>query len=148
MTEDEMAGWHHWLDGHEFEQTPGVGNGQETLACCSPWGCKESDTGEWLNYTVHGILQAIKLEWVAFPFFRGSSQPRHWTLGLLHCRQILYQLSHEGTSIKCFCYSFLTGNSEPVEKCVASDGGGNVGSWNLENSVPRLFILPLSLYPY
>ena len=49
--EDEMVGWHHWLDGHEFEQAPGVGDGQGILACCSPWGCKESDTTEWLNRT-------------------------------------------------------------------------------------------------
>jgi len=38
--EDEMAGWHHWLDGHEFEQTLGVGDGQGSLVCCSPWGCR------------------------------------------------------------------------------------------------------------
>ena len=44
MTEDEMVGWHHWLDGHEFEQAPGVGDGQAGLACCSPWGCRELDT--------------------------------------------------------------------------------------------------------
>ena len=49
MTEDEMVGWHHWLDGHEYEQAPGVREGQGTLACCSPWNCKESDTTEWLN---------------------------------------------------------------------------------------------------
>ena len=44
MTEDEMVGWHHQLDGHEFEQAPEVGDGQGTLVCCScsPWGCKES----------------------------------------------------------------------------------------------------------
>ena len=48
-TEDEMVGWHHWLSGHEFEQTLGVGEGQGSLACCSPRGCKESDTTEWLN---------------------------------------------------------------------------------------------------
>ena len=42
MTEDEMAGWHHRLDGHESEQTPGVGDGQAGLACCDSWGCKES----------------------------------------------------------------------------------------------------------
>ena len=52
MTEDEMVGWHHWLDGHEFEQALGVGDGQESLVCCSPWGLKESDTTEWLNWTV------------------------------------------------------------------------------------------------
>ena len=41
-----MVGWHHRLDGHEFEQAPGVGDGQGSLACCSPWGCKESDATE------------------------------------------------------------------------------------------------------
>ena len=50
-TEDEMAGWHHWLDGSKFEWTPGDGDGQGGLACCDSWGCKESDTTEWLNWT-------------------------------------------------------------------------------------------------
>ena len=49
MTEDEMVGWHHQLDGHEFEQAPGVGGGQGSLACCSPWDRKELDTTEQLN---------------------------------------------------------------------------------------------------
>ena len=49
MTEDEMVGWHHQLDGHEFEQALGVGDGQGSLACCGPWGLKESDTIERLN---------------------------------------------------------------------------------------------------
>ena len=44
MTEDEMVGWHHWLDGHEFEQTPGDSERQGSLACWSSWGLKESDT--------------------------------------------------------------------------------------------------------
>ena len=48
-TEDEMAGWHHRLNGHEFESTPGVGDGQEGLACCNSWGLKKSDTTEQLN---------------------------------------------------------------------------------------------------
>ena len=43
MTEDEMVGWHHRLDGHEYEQAPGVGDRQRSLSCCSPWGRKESD---------------------------------------------------------------------------------------------------------
>ena len=43
MTEDEMAGWHHPLNGHEFEQALGDGEGQGGLACCRPWGCKELD---------------------------------------------------------------------------------------------------------
>ena len=50
-TEDEMAGWHHRLDGHESEWTPGVGDGQGGLACCDSWGRKESDMTEWLNWT-------------------------------------------------------------------------------------------------
>ena len=49
MTEDEMVGWHHRLSGHKFEPTPGDGEGQGSLACCSPWGCKESDTTERLK---------------------------------------------------------------------------------------------------
>ena len=48
-TEDEMVGWHHWLNGHEFEQTPGDGEGQGSLVCCSPRDHKESDTTDWLN---------------------------------------------------------------------------------------------------
>ena len=50
MTENEMVGWHHRLDG-QFEQAPGVGDGQGSLACYSPWGCKESDMTELLNLT-------------------------------------------------------------------------------------------------
>ena len=49
MTEDKMVGWHYRLNGHEFEQAPGDGEGQASLECCSPWGCKESDTTEQLN---------------------------------------------------------------------------------------------------
>ena len=52
-TEDEIVGWHHWLDGHEFEQALGVGDEQGSLACCNPWGHKESDTTEQLNWTYH-----------------------------------------------------------------------------------------------
>ena len=49
MTEDEMVGWHHQLNGRGFEQTPGVGDGQGGLACRGSWGCKESDMTEGLN---------------------------------------------------------------------------------------------------
>ena len=50
-TEDEMAGWHHWLNGREFEWTLGVSDGQGGLVCCDSWGRKESDMIEWLNWT-------------------------------------------------------------------------------------------------
>ena len=52
-TEDEIVGWHHQLDGHESEQVPGVGDGQGGLICCHPWGHKESDMTEWLNWMDH-----------------------------------------------------------------------------------------------
>ena len=99
-TEDEMAGWHHQLDGHEFEWTPGEGDGQGGLACWDSRGPKESDTTERLNWTevalvmsdswdpinwsppgssVHGIIQARILEWAAITSSRGSSQHRDWT---------------------------------------------------------------------
>ena len=70
MTEDETVGWHHQLDGHEFEQALGAGDGQRSLACCSPWDHKESDMTERLKWTelmpwsclVSGVLTAAKCE--------------------------------------------------------------------------------------
>ena len=59
-TEDEMVGWHHWLDGHKFEQALGVGDGQGSLVCCCPWSRKQSNMTEWLNwidYFAHSELQ-------------------------------------------------------------------------------------------
>ena len=63
MTEDEMVGWHHWLNGHEFEQALGVSDGQGSLACCSPWDCKESDTTEWLNWSFEDKGVLCKVSW-------------------------------------------------------------------------------------
>ena len=60
-TEDEMVGWHHWLDGPEFEQALGVGDGQGSLECCSPWGHKESDTTERLNWLTDWLT-----DWLLF----------------------------------------------------------------------------------
>ena len=60
MTEDEMVGWHQRLDGHEFGWTPGVGDGQGSLACCSPGGGKESDTTETeLNQTESSLCKCL-----------------------------------------------------------------------------------------
>ena len=61
LTEDEMVGWYHWLDVHEFEWAPGAGDGQGGLACCNSWGRKESDTTERLNWT--------ELNWLNFEDF-------------------------------------------------------------------------------
>ena len=60
LTEDEMAGWHHRLDGHGFDSTPGVGDGQGGLVCCDSWGHKESDTTERLNWTE--LMEVGRLE--------------------------------------------------------------------------------------
>ena len=77
-TEDEMAGWHHRLDGRESERTPGVGDGQGGLACCNSWGRKESDTTEWLNWTelIEGIhLNASLREWLLYQPSSEKSRP-------------------------------------------------------------------------
>ena len=63
MTEDKKVGWHHWLDGHEFEQAPRVGDGQGSLVCCSPWSHKELDMTEPLNWTeVQGKCKIIQIK--------------------------------------------------------------------------------------
>ena len=83
MTEDEMVGWHHWLYGHEFEQTPGVGDGQGCLVCCSPWGCKESDTTEWLNWTdTHTNTQTYTLR--LYPFICWWTFEFSYVLGIVN----------------------------------------------------------------
>ena len=69
MTKDEMAGWHHWLDGHEFGWTLEVGDGQGGLVCCNSWSCREADTTEQLNWTERKIilfLQFMILLWDRF----------------------------------------------------------------------------------
>ena len=67
MTEDEKIGWHHQLDGHEFEQVLGVGDGQGSLACCSPWVRKESDMTERVNnnkfYQIHFLPLSLFSFW-------------------------------------------------------------------------------------
>ena len=67
MTEDEMVGWHRWVNGRKFEQAPGVGDGQGSLTCCCPWGHKESDTTEWLNWTDNWVLFLYPL-WQSLTF--------------------------------------------------------------------------------
>ena len=65
MTEDEMVGWHHRLNGHEFEKTEGDSEGPGSLVCCSPWGHKESDTTELLNNN------KMMLKWRDYPGLSG-----------------------------------------------------------------------------
>ena len=79
MTEDEMAGWHHQLDGHEFEWTPGDGEGQGGLVCCDSWGHKESDVTERLNWT--------ELNWTIYAHEKAST--------LVHSSTILNRVKKE-----------------------------------------------------
>ena len=64
MTEDGMGGWHHWFDGHEFKQVSGVGDGQGSLACCSPWDHKESDMTELSNWTELNWTDSPSYTWM------------------------------------------------------------------------------------
>ena len=77
-TEDEMAGWHHRLDGHEFEWTPGVGDGQGGLACCDSWGHKESDTTEQLNWTELALCVCVSVTF-CFSTLKVLEQ-KHWNV--------------------------------------------------------------------
>ena len=79
MTEDEIVGWHHRLNGHEFEKAPGHSDGQGGLVCCSPWGCKESETTERLHF-----LSSLRADPVPLVF------SKLWDLG--HVTQLLCTL--------------------------------------------------------
>ena len=78
-TEDEIGGWHHRLNGHEFEQAPGVGDGQVSLACCRPWGCKVSDMTEQLNWTDANSWLTGKRPWCWERWMAGGEgDDREW----------------------------------------------------------------------
>ena len=105
-TEDEMAGWHHWLDGRESKWTPEVGDGQGGLACCDSWGCKELDTTEWLNW--------IELNWIYLYLFSHTE-----------LKQLLYYLFFL-PSESCHCTSMAVKHSiihgGPWSKVVIQQG--------------------------
>ena len=124
LTEDEMVGWHHWLNGHEFEQALGDGESQGSLACCSPWGCKESDMTEWLNNsTITGVLlSSDKKGWKKKPgiFLKKWWEPKPWRdrvpslyKSLLASqmrtreRRALYQASRKLFRTMCSCHSVV-----------------------------------------
>ena len=87
MTDDETVGWHHRLDGREFEQAPGVGDGLQPARLLCPWDFPDKNTGEGCHFLLQGI----------FP--TQGSNPR--LLCLLQCRQILLLLSHRGFTCMC-----------------------------------------------
>ena len=85
MTEDEMGGWHHWLNGHGFAWTLGVGDGQGGLACCGSWGCQESDMTEWLNWTELNSLNELRS---VLPLQPPSKSPRQLTFWFRPCETL------------------------------------------------------------
>ena len=88
-TEDEMAGWHHRLNRHESEWTPGVGDGQGGLACCDSWGCKESDMTEQMNWTELNCLVHLLLEyfWIIAYFSTWIKPFQTDSLSEVNCNQ-------------------------------------------------------------
>ena len=149
-TEDEMVGWHHWLDLHEFEQAPGVGDGQGSLLCCSPWGSKVLDMTERLTWTgfrhkkegalplwQHGWTVKILWKWKSLsrvrlfvihglysPWIPGDLPKLISNPGLPHCRQILYQLGHQGNPKKGTWW--LPGSGRCYTKRNKSDNGQQI----------------------
>ena len=106
MTEDEMVGWHHWLNGHEFEWAPGNGEEQGSQVCCSPCRSKESDTTEWLNNNkTLGSLQAGPCLFCDY-----------------YCIHLLYCLEHKHLFTVCVCsvtHSVMSNSLEPHELYLA-----------------------------
>ena len=79
MTEDEVVVWHHWLE-HEFEQTLGVGEGQGCLTCCRPWGLKESDMTEQLNWTQMGLKMHVQFLEPSYFFWQNKETWRPYSM--------------------------------------------------------------------
>ena len=100
MTEDETAGWHHWLNGYEFEWTPGVGDGHRGLACYNSWGRKESHTTEWLNWTELTHLNCYVLQ-INGPFY-------HTEMSLsLKILFVLKSILFDTNKLFQFCYAIV-----------------------------------------
>ena len=113
MTEDEMVGWHRRLNGHEFAQAVGVGDGRESLACCSPWGCKELDTTEWLNWT-----EPIIREFWAMRISNNNYEQTYWMLGSMQVGASLMALPTMQETQETWIWSL--GQEYPLEKEIAT----------------------------
>ena len=114
MTEDKMVGWHHRLNGHEFEQAPGDGEGQGSLECCSPWGHKELDTTEQLNLLTDAVLLFVALYFTSI-----TSHVHNWVLFLLW-----------------LCLFIFSGVISPL---ISSSNVGHLLAWGVHLSVSYIF---------
>ena len=117
MTEDEMVGWHHQFNGHEFEQSPGAGDGQRSLECCSPWGHKELDTTECLNNSKNKVAQkvcgaGVRAESAASPAML-ETLARHPRRLELRAPPGLPDTTRPGAAPSCLKGSWLTPSSGP-----------------------------------
>ena len=101
-----MAGWHHWLDGHEFEWTTGIGDGQGGLACCDSWGRKESDTTEWLIWS-HLIPSPSDLPNPGMELGSPALQTDFF----------FYQLSYQGSIVTSKNDNYLHGDGLVAKSC-------------------------------
>ena len=124
-TEDEMVGWHHRLNGHEFEQIPGAGDGQGGLMCCSPWGCRELDMTEQVNNTESevptfpqrlvakgtGCLDCISKGWS-----RGPWKRHFWAVRLARGWEKIYTSKRERKN-----YMFSKVNKEKEVRGISSE---------------------------
>ena len=106
-TEDEMAGWHHWLNGHEFEWTPGVDDGQGGLACCDSWSRKEWDTTERLNWTELNWTEERYVVYLFVQIFSGSN-PGKMESVLQHIKSSLLWSILNSDNLSSFKKNFKT----------------------------------------
>ena len=136
MTEVEMVGCHHWLDGHEFEQALGVGDGQGGLVCCSPWGHKESDMTERLMFYENG--STVKLnnfpkmhKWQHHDLNKGLNRPRvcdtEWNKSEKQWESESYINVCMWNREKWYQWTYLQGRNRDAGIC--GHGGGLVGVW-------------------
>ena len=119
MTEDEMAGWHHRLDGHEFEWTPWVGDGQGGLVCCGSWGRKEWNRTERLNWTdtvylYHSLLSTIHHLKEVWDLWQHTFIPFSWLF--LYCCYVFHQyMCHRNKNV-LFYFCFKPSDC-PLKRC-------------------------------
>ena len=111
-TEDELTGWHHWLKGHEFEQTPGDSEGQGRLVCFSPWGCEELDTTEWLNSNNNKVTRILYYLKLSLYWFSTVLVPVNLWLLFRVLTNFIHKKTNKQTNKntfihRMFCWTFL-----------------------------------------